>query len=489
MGSVTRLRPDAARVAILLAALAPAGLVALVGGRMFMPAAIVHFGVVAAAAAIAGTASVALTVAGVRAGDGRAMLLGTAFSTMTALFGVHGLLTPGVLVGPNGVMVLAGGLSMPVGAGLLALTALPALRRPARIVPLLILQATLAIGVVALAALALIDPTLVPVVPRTRSGLALVALVFSYACLAVLGARGLRTYALTRRRSDALVVVGCGWLAIALWGTLMIAPMSLGFYLAHALELSAIALIGLPAVFDLRRGGASRPLVGDLTGPDLVAAEEAYLGPRVRALLVRLAEQDGSTADHSRRVALLAAQVAEVLRLPAAARRRLAIGGLLHDIGKLGVPRAILRKPGALDDAEYAVVKTHPAAGARLLDELGGFGAGVRRLVRDHHERLDGAGYPSGLPGAALDLETRILTACDVFDALVSDRVYRAAWDTERALGLLREESGTAFDPQVVAALERVVAGDAPGWVAGLAAPAHARPAPPGAARAPRPTS
>ena len=82
----------------------------------------------------------------------------------------------------------------------------------------------------------------------------------------------------------------------------------------------------------------------------------------------------------------------------------------------------------------------------------------MRQLVRDHHERLDGAGYPNGLSGPAISLDVRILTVCDVYDALISTRVYRDAWPHDRALALLREESGTAFDPRCVAALERVLA-------------------------------
>ena len=121
------------------------------------------------------------------------------------------------------------------------------------------------------------------------------------------------------------------------------------------------------------------------------------------------------------------------------------------------MPLAILRKPGPLDDDEFAEIRRHPAAGRRLLEELGGFPETVRRLVSDHHERLDGTGYPRGLRGADLPIETRILAACDVYDALVSDRVYRAAWTPERALALLHEED-TAYDPAVVEALERVVA-------------------------------
>jgi hypothetical protein len=462
------------------AAAVPLLMILVVGERPAHPSAEAHFWPVVAAAGIAAAVSGGLTFAGARARDGRAILLGTAFSTMTALLAVHGLATPTVLVGPNGVIALAGGLSLPIGAGLLALTALPGLRRPQRIGPLLALQAALAAGVLALGAVGLLVPALVPAVPLAGSVEASALLAFGLGCLAVLAHRAVRTHALTRRPADLIVVAGCAWLGVALVTQLALGPMTLAFYAGHAFELGGIALVGIPTVLDLARGGASRPLVGDLAATELVAAEEAYLGTRVRALLVRLAERDSSTAEHTRRVALLAAQVGEELKLPPRLRRHLAVGGLLHDVGKLSVPLEILRKPGPLSDEEFAEIRRHPEAGRRLLEELGGFPAGVRRLVSDHHERLDGTGYPHGLHAGELPLETRILAACDVYDALVSDRVYRGAWTSERALALLRSD---AYDRRVVEALERVLG--TPAWVAGLA-PA-VKPAAPAVPRRARP--
>jgi HD-GYP domain-containing protein (c-di-GMP phosphodiesterase class II) len=175
---------------------------------------------------------------------------------------------------------------------------------------------------------------------------------------------------------------------------------------------------------------------------------------------------------------MLAVEVGEALGLPRRRLRMLALGGLLHDMGKLSVPSSVLTKPGPLDDAEFAEIRKHPEAGELLLRDLGGFAPGVLRLVLDHHERLDGTGYPRGLAGHELDLETRILAACDVYDALVSDRVYRSAWSQERAFALL--EDAAKFDQACVDALQRVVA---PPFVADVAKPAPAplprlRPAP-----------
>jgi HD-GYP domain-containing protein (c-di-GMP phosphodiesterase class II) len=171
----------------------------------------------------------------------------------------------------------------------------------------------------------------------------------------------------------------------------------------------------------------------------------------------RLGAKDSSTELHTRRVAMLAVEIGEQLGLSPTRLRSLAIGGLLHDIGKLSVPESILQKPDSLDDDEYAVIKLHPERGRELLNELGGFDASVGRLVLDHHERLDGSGYPRGLEGSALDLPTRILAVCDVYDALVSPRVYRPAWPQEDALALLRDEADIAFDSRCIEALERTV--------------------------------
>lgn len=455
---------------MVLAALVPVAVVAAIGTRHAMMTAELHFGLVASAAAIACVGALTLSVFGARARDGRAVLMGTAFSTMTALFTVHALATPGIFADFNGMMPLAGGLSVPAGAGLLALTALPTLRRPLDVRPLVALQAVLFVGVLAFGLYGLLNPTVMPSVPKAKSNPAIGLLIAGAGFLVVLTVRAGRTYLLTRRAADLTVALGCVWLGVTLVANLVIGPMTLGYYVGHVLEIAAVALVAVPVVLDLRRAGASRPLSGDLTATELVESEAAYLGPRVRGLLLQLERRDVSTEEHTRRVAYLAARVGEELKLSATARRHLAVGGLLHDIGKLAVPLEILNKPGQLTDEEFAVIKRHPDDGRKLLDELGGFPETVKALVSDHHERLDGSGYPRGLTAMDMSLETRILAVCDVYDALVSDRVYRAAWAPERAFALLEDEVD-AYDQRVVVALQRVITpAPAPSWVADLGA-------------------
>jgi HD-GYP domain-containing protein (c-di-GMP phosphodiesterase class II) len=418
----------------------------------------VHFVGVGQTALLATAAAIVLTAIGIRRQDSRAVLVGTAFTAMAALLALHGFATPGILVGYNGVVSFSGGATLPVGGAVLALSAIPALTAPRAVRPLLWLQGLLLAAIAILGTLGMLYPNLVPGVPEPASTAALIVLAIGLVFYGILGLRALHTFLLTRRWADLLVVLGLAWLAGALVAALVMDFTQLGWWVGHGMELAGIACVGGAVALDLHRGVQSRALIGDLRGSELVSEEEAFLGSQIRALTVRLAEKDTYTEEHTRRVALRAVQVGEELGLPPGRLRTLAVGGLLHDIGKLSVPDEILKKPGSLDPGEYTVIQRHPENGRSLLRELGGFGDGVLRLVHDHHERLDGTGYPRGLREAELDLDTRILAVCDVYDALISTRVYRLAWSAEKALALLFEQTGSAFDNRCVEALARVLA-------------------------------
>ncbi|HKO25965.1 MAG TPA: HD-GYP domain-containing protein, partial [Solirubrobacteraceae bacterium] len=397
-----------------------------------------------------------------RRNDGRAVWLGMAFSVAATLLVIHALATPGVIVPANGVVQIAGALNVPVCGAILAASGLPILRRPRRVRLLLGVQFAV-VAVLAIAgAVALACARHIAVVPTPSSLEANAIFAAGAAPLALLAWRAARTYLLTRRLPDLLVTEGLIWLIGAQYGLLNFTMTDGGWWAAHVLEVVGIGMVGIPAALDLRHAVGSRPLVGDLRAADLVEHEEAFLGGRVRALLVRLGEKDPSTEGHTRRVAKLAVAIGEQLGLPEKRLRQLALGGLLHDVGKLSVPNEILNKPGRLTDEEFAEIRRHPGAGRDLLSELGGFPPLVLDLVESHHERLDAGGYPNGVPAGELDLAVRILTVADVYDALTADRVYREAWPAERALALLEEDTGTAFDPDCVRALASLLAADQP---------------------------
>jgi HD-GYP domain-containing protein (c-di-GMP phosphodiesterase class II) len=436
----------------------PAAIVHFFGGQKVYIEETVHFFGIGFSAGFAALAAVALTREGRRRGDGRAVLVGTAFSAMAALLLVHGLTTPEVLTGDNGVVAFSGAATLPVGGAVLALSAVPpAGGGPRSVRPLLRLQALLLILIGALGAVGILAPDLVPTVPKPSSPVAIAALAAGLVFFLALGIRAARTFLLTRRRADFAVVLGVALLGVALVPALTMDWYHLGFWIGHFFELAGVALVATPVALDLHRGAQSRPLAGDLRGSDLVSAADSFLGPTVKSLLVRLAEKDAYTEGHTRRVALLTTEIGEDLGLAPARLRDLALGAMVHDVGKLSVPDEILQKPAKLTDEEFAIIRRHPVWGRELVDELAVFSPQVASLVLDHHERLDGKGYPRGLSGKEIDLDTRILTVCDVYDALISTRVYREAWSPERALRLLWSEVGEAFDPVCVGALERVL--------------------------------
>ncbi|MEA2322636.1 MAG: hypothetical protein QOD81_2486 [Solirubrobacteraceae bacterium] len=162
---------------------------------------------------------------------------------------------------------------------------------------------------------------------------------------------------------------------------------------------------------------------------------------------------DGYTGSHSRDVVELSVAVGVRMGVDAVQLRNLEFGALLHDIGKLAMPKSILHKPGPLDAGEWAVMQTHTVEGQRMLDAVGGALADVGVIVRASHEHFDGTGYPDGLAGSAIPLEARICAACDAYSAMTTDRPYRTALPFDAALAELRDNAGTQFDPAVVDAL------------------------------------
>ena len=165
------------------------------------------------------------------------------------------------------------------------------------------------------------------------------------------------------------------------------------------------------------------------------------------------------TTGHSERVTSLSVRIGQQLGI---SDRRLDIlnrGGLLHDIGKIGIPNAILDKPAELTEAEFEIMKSHPTIGARILEPITAY-ADVIPVVMQHHERVDGGGYPLGIGGDDLDPDARILAVADVYDACSSDRPYRGGMSIARVLRIIREGSGSHFDALCVDALESVVAED-----------------------------
>ncbi|MFQ6001830.1 MAG: HD-GYP domain-containing protein [Anaerolineae bacterium] len=183
-------------------------------------------------------------------------------------------------------------------------------------------------------------------------------------------------------------------------------------------------------------------------GHSLKDLERSYLGT-VEALRTAVEVKDKYTAGHSQRVAEYAVQLGRLAGLSEEELKSLEEAALFHDIGKIGIPEEILNKPGRLTDDEYQMVKAHPQRGEEILKPVP-FMEDRIPLVRHHHERYDGSGYPDGLRGEEIPLGARILLVADTFDALTSSRAYRPAYSQKEAISILLQSKGTQLDPRLV---------------------------------------
>ncbi len=241
----------------------------------------------------------------------------------------------------------------------------------------------------------------------------------------------------------------------SLWVYLIDAALSVvGLVIAEDLHtapyvvLAVLPLLGLLRMFaDERQARLGK----------LLELNETYRGT---ALLLGdvITADDNYTGEHSEGVVGLALSVADALGLDPERRRNLEFGAMLHDVGKITIPKEIINKPGKLDPQEWEIVKTHPAEGQRMLERVGGFMTEVGEIVRAHHERWDGGGYPDGLAGEAIPLEARIITCCDSWSAMRTDRPYRGAMSYQAAAEQMILHTGSQFDPAVVKAMLPVVA-------------------------------
>jgi HD-GYP domain-containing protein (c-di-GMP phosphodiesterase class II) len=187
---------------------------------------------------------------------------------------------------------------------------------------------------------------------------------------------------------------------------------------------------------------------------------EAYQGTAL--LLGDVVEADDAyTGSHSRGVVELSLAVADRLGLGLRQRRNTEFAALLHDVGKIAVPKEIINKPGPLDDEEWKIMHKHTIEGEAMLNRVGGVLSDVGRIVRSSHEHYDGSGYPDGLAGEEIPIEARIVTCCDAYSAMTTTRSYRKAMAVEVALKEVRDCAGTQFDPDVAAALIEIEAGAA----------------------------
>jgi len=409
------------------------------------------------AASLCAVAAIPVLVRAYRTDSAELGILGAAMFGLSVLPLVHGLTAPGVLYGPNAAVVTSVLFASPIAV----MTCLPLLA------PRSILGRFLARhwrrwtnGCIAaaslLAATLLVRPDLIAA-PASRSVVPIAVMVACYSAMISLSWRELRLYWVSQHR--AFLGASLAVLSIALTSTVWMGrdPFTIGWWTVHLFDVCGVfgVLGGLWCAPRLRAGVLK--VLEPVLVRDPLAAFEIGLAPVVHEFIAALERKDQITRDHVVRVAELAGRTGEALHLPIERLRHVMLGALLHDIGKLGIGDDILTKPGRLTDDEYTEIQRHTLIGDELLRTADGLFP-VAPIVRAHHERLDGHGYPDQLAGDAIPLEARIIAVCDAYDAIANTRHYREGLGQDRAVAILREHAGSQWDAQIVETVIAVTA-------------------------------
>src|SRR5437868_1924099 len=422
-----------------------------------------HFFMVTVVSLLAFGLAVLLAIAAVQIAQYRVLFLCLGFMAMGGIFAVHGIDTPGIIkTGADAkyagsVLGVSAYLSLFVPALFFAASYTPITAAFERRLPfspagwLIVVLAT-ALGIYA--GLAIISGELLALLPFGTKpysyGLAATTIVL----LLFAAGRQARAYLTSRLPLQGVMVVVFLLLAEAQVVMVLGTVWKLSWWLYHGLMLAGVGLGFWSMAMQRTKGQSLRSLIEATLELEVKVGTELEHVDTIAALAAAVEARDENTRGHNLRVAELAVKIGRAMELPNDTLRTLARAGLLHDVGKIGIPDSILSKPDPLDPQEWVVIKRHPELGQAILSR-------VDRLRREaeiviaHHERLDGSGYPRGLRGDQIPLEARILAVADTYDVLVSVRPYVQAVGRERAVKILLEESGTHLWEPAVRALLR----------------------------------
>lgn len=440
-----------------LALVAPVALLlaAAVGGPLAVPAwrsPVALFWSVVIATALCVLAALVVVVVGWVRRLAEVAMLGSALFVVSVLPFVHGLTTPGVLYGANPATMLSAFLAVPLGVVVAWPLIWPqtaascAVSRQWRVW-------SVAGGVVglALAVFLLVWPRVVAA-PSAPSAIAVGGIVVSLLGGFTLARRQLRLYGIGRRRASLVAAVGFAYLSLSTLVFLGAAPYSPIFWAAHLVDALGVLAATVGLVVAHWRDRSITSTLAPVINRDPLVALELGLTPVVHAFIAALEAKDQITRDHVVRVGELAMRLGLRASIPARELRTLGLAALLHDIGKLATPVAVLTKPGALSDDELVIMREHTIRGAEMLAAWPLL-APAAPLVRAHHERPDACGYPDGLSAEQIPLAVGIISVCDAWDAMTYSRHYRAALRAGQAQRILEGSSGSQWDSRAVVLL------------------------------------
>ncbi|SFT20201.1 HD-GYP domain-containing protein [Paenibacillus sp. BC26] len=421
-----------------------------------------HFQIVTLVAALAIVAAIAVGIAGHRLRNIKVGFMSLAYVSLAGIFVLHGLTTPGFIIHAGHLPSVLAQLSVLVTSVWLFLSSVSTdrfiIKQLSKIRMWLIPAWLILLGFIFL--LALEQPHLIDEIPLNIDPYKWIA--SSITCITCVWTmyRYWQSYRNAGFPLQRAIVYSVGLIIAAQYIIVMGTSWKLSWWLYHVLLLFSmvIMLVGLLRQY-FSQGSFSNSLKV-LFQSDPRAWLEACKTPSVQALIMATEARDAYTAGHNNRVALYALRLGEEMDLNKHQLRAIAQGGVVHDVGKLRVPDAILNKAGKLTPEERLVIERHPVSGYDMCKRLG-FLKDELSVIRSHHEKWDGTGYPDRLSGENIPLLARITAIADVYDALTSSRSYRQAMTHEEAMNIIIQGSGAHFDPACVKAWRRLAAADA----------------------------
>ncbi len=411
----------------------------------------VHFYAVGGIALAAAAACIVVMASAATLQNTRLIFLGLAFLAIAGIFSVHGLMTPGYIEHEfYHSVAVSGWLSAFAGCALVALSVATLPHPVERFIEkngrvFFIAAILLVVGYIELSVTMHAWLDWVPLEDNVKLMLGIPALAFGFFAVW----RYWQAYQFARLPSQlgmiATIVLLLEVQAIIIWG----GTWHLSWWMYHALYGVALTVLFASWVVEAHRAGTLRAIADALSMRDALAQLNRGLEKPIVELVDAVEAKDEETFGHVRRVSGYALAVGKRLGLGPGALRQLAMAAEMHDVGKISVPSSILAKPGPLTADEYDVVKTHTSRGYEIAEQVKSLRE-LSNVIRSHHERYDGSGYPDGLSGEEIPLFSRIITVVDSYDAMTSKRPYRASRAHAEAIAEIKDKSGQQFDPACV---------------------------------------
>jgi hypothetical protein len=418
-----------------------------------------HFWVVSAASLLSAAACAILVLSARSMRETRVQFLILTFFTLGMLFSIHGLGTPGFIFDEPYASLSRSPWMATLGAGIfaaLSVVQLPTIERGSRIkVPQFIFGGTVALtGFYFVMSIA--EPDWLAGFPSQDEWFQHTLTAITVSLLSFAAWRYYQSYQFARLPGQLAMTVGLLYLAEAQVSLDFGVFWAYSWWMYHGLFLVAFCTVLLGWFWEVARARDGRAIAEALAMRDALAQMNRGRPMELVTLANQIENHDLETFRHVDRVAAFAYAIGRDMGFSAGRLRDLVMAGQMHDVGKIGLPSYILTKPGKLTDEEWAHIRQHPGKGEEIVHHIRDL-ASLGAIVRHHHERYDGSGYPDGLTGDDIPLEARIISVADTFDALTSERPYRPALSIEEAKAELLQVSGSQLDPNLVGTLIKLM--------------------------------